>query len=564
MKLSHRLPAWLWQTSYGLRTQAILNASIGITTVLLDFAFIYSTKRVVDIATGRCAHDLQDASLCLVVIVSLRVMVAFAARWVGALLGIRSQNRLQLRIFSHLMRSRFFGMEQLHSGDVLNRLERDVADLTSTITETIPAALAVCVRLAGAFTMLYAMDNRLAFVLIGISPVFALLSKVYIRRMRAITREVRSTDSRIQSLLQESLQHRIVLKTLGRTETVTDKLRDTQDILRRQILRRTVFSSTSATLLNIGFNLGYLVTFLWGAARLHDGTITYGTMLAFIQLVGQIQSPIRDMSRFIPSIVGSLTAGERLLELEDTPLEEEGSPILFGNGAGVRIKDVWYSYKTDSDTGRQVLKGLSYDFTPGSITAILGETGAGKTTLIRLILALLQPESGTVELYDNTRQTAVSPLTRPNLIYVPQGNTLLSGTIRDNLLLGDPFATAEDMEKALHTACADFVFEFPAGLDTICGEHGTGLSEGQSQRIAIARALLSKGCILLLDEATSALDPDTERQLLHNLQKSPEWRQTVICVTHRPAIVEYCTQVLRLEKNPKQQAQEQRQPATPL
>lgn len=544
-KMNRELIKWLWQTSQGLRVQAVLNAMIGIVLVLLDFAFIYCTKWAIDIATGKSSAPLQYAAAGLVTIIVSRILLTFSSRWVSAILGVRSQNMLQLRIFSHLMRSQWNGREDRHSGDVLNRLERDVCDITTTITETLPSALAVGIRLVGAFLFLYSMDNKLAFLLICISPMFALLSKLYIRRMRSITREVRQTDSRIQSILQESLQHRMVLKTLERCQTMADRLAETQLLLRTQIKKRTVFSSTSATMLTTGFSLGYLVTFLWGVTRMQEGSITYGTMLAFIQLVGQIQSPFREMSKFLPVIVSSITAAERLIELEDVPLEEEGEPIIFPRGAGIRVTNVEYSY---AQGHRQILRNLTFDFPIGSTTAILGETGAGKTTLIRLILALLSPTSGTVEIYDVERSVSASPLTRANLVYVPQGNTLFSGTIRENLLLGNPQASEEEMKEALQTACAGFVLERPGGLDALCGEHGAGLSEGQSQRIAIARALLRKGCILLLDEATSALDPETERILLQNLQQRRNTRQTVICITHRPAVVDYCQQVLKLER----------------
>lgn len=540
-----KLLQWLWKTSKGLRLQASLNTAIYIVLMLLDFAFIYSTKWVIDIATGRLSSDLRYAAASLVCIIVVRITLSFCSRWISAILGVRSQNTLQLRIFTHLMNSQLKGMDKRHSGDTLNRLERDVSDITSTLTETLPSSIAVSLRLVGAFMFLYSMDHRLAVILLCISPSFGILSKLYVRKMRGITREIRQTDSRIQSLLQESLQNHMVLKTLERCQTMTQKLDSTQQELRSQIKHKTLFSSTSATILSIGFSTGYLVTFLWGVNSLQEGVITYGTMLAFIQLVGQIQSPFRDMSRFVPAIVSSITAAERLMELEDTPLEEVGEPVAFPEGAGIRLKDVEFSYDSKH---RKIIQDLTYDFPIGSTTAILGETGAGKTTLIRLILALHKPDKGSVEIYDSTRSVPVSPCTRTNLVYVPQGNTLFSGTIRDNLLLGNPDATEEEMRMALHTACADFILERPGGLDAVCGEQGAGLSEGQAQRIAIARAMLRKGCILLLDEATSALDTDTERQLLRNLQTHSKL-QTVICITHRPAMVEYCSQVLRLSRS---------------
>ena len=362
--------------------------------------------------------------------------------------------------------------------------------------------------------------------------------------MRSITRDIRSTESRVQSILQESIQHRAILKTLERTWTMIEKLRQTQRELRGHVRHRAVFSSMSATLLSVGFGTGYLVTFLWGVHSLQAGTITYGMMISFIQLVGQIQGPFRDMTRFIPVLISTLTASERLMELEDVPLEDDADPVTFETGAGVRLDNVSFRYR---EGGRLILSSFSCDFPKGSTTAILGETGAGKTTLIRLILALLKPTEGNVEMYDGTKTVKASPRTRNNLVYVPQGNTLFSGTIRDNLLLGNPDATEDDMRQALSTACAAFVMDRPEGLDAVCGEMGAGLSEGQAQRIAIARALLRTGSVLLLDEATSALDMQTEGQLLKNLADR-DAGQTVICVTHRPAVIAYCSQVIEMKR----------------
>lgn len=538
------LTSWLWRSSRGLRLQAALNALIGIMSVTLDFAFIYATKWTIDIATNRAEGSLRIAAYTLAGIMLSKILLGFARKWVGALLGVRSQNILQKRLFTHLLRSEWNGQEDRHSGDTLNRIERDVRDLTSCITETVPAMLEVSYRFVGAFFYLFHMDARLACLIVCIVPCFLILSKVYVRKMRAITRDIRSTESRVQSILQESIQHRAILKTLERVGTMIEKLEQTQSELRRHVRHRAVFSSSSSTLLSIGFGTGYLVTFLWGVNSLQEESITYGMMISFIQLVGQIQGPFRDMTRFIPVLISTLTASERLMELEDHPLEDDANPITFPDGAGVRLKDVSFYYK---EGGRAILSHFSCDFPKGTTTAILGETGAGKTTLIRLILALLKPTEGQVEMYDEARTEKVSPRTRCNLVYVPQGNTLFSGTIRDNLLLGNPDATEQEMREVLETACAGFVMNRPDGLDTVCGELGAGLSEGQAQRIAIARALLRKGSVLLLDEATSALDMQTEQQLLRNLSNR-EAGQTIICVTHRPAVIEYCSQVIEMKR----------------
>ena len=265
-------------------------------------------------------------------------------------------------------------------------------------------------------------------------------------------------------------------------------------------------------------------------------------MTAFLQLVGQIQRPLVEMGSQIPALIHATASIDRLIEIESLPREAPGEQILLDSTAGIRLSDVSFAYP---DSEKDVFCGFSYDFMPGTRTAVVGPTGVGKSTLIRILLSLLKPRSGSVEIY-SSETFPMSPSLRSNLVYVPQGNTLFSGTIRDNLLMGKPDASDDEMWTVLQTAAADFVTDLPAGLDTQCFEAGGGLSEGQAQRIAIARALLRPGSILLLDEFSSALDAQTEKTLMERLTRSlPD--HTMIFITHRDRIIDYCDSVLRLQ-----------------
>lgn len=534
---------WLWRAWRGNQLQAILNAAIGLLSVVVSLAQVWAVQHAIDVASGHTEGSIYWS----VGVMALLVLCGFALRicsiWVRNILGIKAQNRMQQRMLDRILRSEWTGKESHHSGDVLNRLEQDVGTVVSFLTETIPNTISVVAMFVGAFLYLFSMDKVLSFVIVGIIPVFVLLSKLYIGQMRRLTRQVRDSDSKVQSVLQETIQHRMLIKTLESDSIMVDRLESTQSELRHRVVKRTAFSVVSNFILNAGFSVGYLIAFLWAALRMADQTLTFGGMTAFLQLVNRIQGPARDLTRLAPVFVGVFTAAERLMELEENPLEEQGDPIPLMAPCGVRLEHITYAY---DDGDSNVIEQLDFDFYPGSCTAVLGETGAGKTTLIRLILALLHPNEGKVILYNQQEQKELSPLMRCNFVYVPQGNTLMSGTIRDNLRLGKLNATEEEIKTALEMSCASFVMELPDGLDTVCTEAGGGLSEGQAQRISIARALLRNRPIMLFDEATSALDPETERQLLHNILSHHD--KTVIFITHRPAVVDYCDQTLHLQK----------------
>ena len=565
---------WLWKVWKGHRLQATLNACIGLTGVGFSLTMVWAMKRAIDTATGVREGSVYTAVGVMAAITLCEFAVGISRVWVKNILGVKARNRMQQLTLARLLRSEWRGREAMHSGDVINRLETDVNRVVEFLTETMPSTLSTVALFIGAFVYLLQMDEWLAIITVGILPLFILVSRFYVAKMRQLSRKVRESDSFIQSLLTETMHHRMLIKTMEADGQMLDRLEDTQSELRERVKKRTAFSVASHLFLNTGFSLGYLIAFLWGLIRLHAGTITFGAMTAFLQLVYRIQGPARDLTRLAPAFVSVLTSAERLMELEEIPEEQQGEAIMMAAPCGVRFTDVSYRYTPQQ---RPTVVHANYDFTPGSCTAILGETGAGKTTLIRLLLALIRPQEGEITIYSgegggdrecrvesvefataveeangavansplSTLHSPLSSLHRCNFVYVPQGNTLLSGTLRDNLRIGAPDATDAQMHEALRLACADFVSELPDGLDTKFAEQGGGLSEGQAQRIAIARALLRPGSIILLDEATSALDADTERQLLDNILR--DQRKTVIFVTHRQAVIEYCDRVIRID-----------------
>ena len=537
-----RLLGWIWTASRGVRGRILLCTLIGCISVACSLIFVLFSKNAIDIATGVREGQLLHYGIGMALLILFEIVLHAIDNWVANRLDVEMRNRFRSRFFGLLLQSEWQGKERYHSGDVLNRMVQDLGSVVSVITTTLPFAVITVVQLVASFCLLYSMDHMLAVVLVLILPFFSLLSRFYVNRMRRMTKAVRESESRIHSVMQESLQHKTIVKTLEQSGGMISRLGSLHDKLQGEVIVRTRFSVLSRGLVSMGFSAGYLTAFLWGVFSIQDGVITFGVMTAFLQLVGRIQRPLADLARMIPSLVSALTSTERLMELEELPMEAIASPIRMTGVAGVRFSDVSFKYV---DGEEEVITHLNEDFAPGSMTAVLGETGAGKTTLIRLILALVRPTGGRVVMYDERNEVEVSPQTRGNLIYVPQGNTLFSGTIRDNLLLGRPEATDAELWEVLRLACAEFVEALPNKLDSLCGEQGGGLSEGQAQRIAIARSLLRPGSVLLFDEATSALDPETERRLLENMAKTRGGR-TVIFITHRPSVLEYCDRILRV------------------
>lgn len=559
---------WLWKHHKGCRLQSVINVVVGLLQVGVGLVGVEVLRQLTDIATHKQEGNLLLMAVIYVSLMLVEFLCNISHTWLAAILGVKSQNLMQQQFFARLLKGKWSGIERFHSGDVLNRLFGDVSDIVNLMTEVLPFIVTLLVQFIASLVYLLLMDASLAYILVIASPLFLILSRLYFRRMRRIVRKVKDSNSSLQATIQESIQHKMVIKVMEMADEMVSRLEKRQSLLRWQIKKRAKLSILTRTIVFVGFKGSALVALTYGLFQLQDGLITVGVLMAFTQLINRIQHPLLDMGRLLPVLVNSFTSSERLMELEELPLEtdEEGqelevnestsqqvnknenvnvnvnkssSTIQQSEAFGISFDNVTYRY---SQEGREVLHQFSHTFPARSFTAVLGETGAGKTTLLRLMLSLVEPQEGQVVLTSGDRQ--IKP-NRRYFSYVPQGNTLFSGTIRDNLLFGNPKATSQQMYEALSLAKADFVRNLPRGLDTPCGEGGGGLSEGQSQRIAIARAILRPCKILLLDEATSALDVETEEALLTNLKRHyPD--TTIVFVTHRLSAVPFATEQMRM------------------
>ncbi len=570
--------SWLWQSIRGVRLNVALRVAVGTLQVSLGLAMVWLSKRFIDdtIKNGSDQDVARMVGLLVLTVVG-NVVLRQVYYYLTSVATIRQSNALRLSMFGRLFTRKLYSEKELLSGDVTSRFSKDVELVSEVATAKIPQMMVTAIQLLGAFLMLRWFDPRLAWALVLLTPLALVFGKFISYRLRKMTLRIREGESRIQMHVQEGVENNAVLRSLGSAPWVSERLDSMQRTLHHDVVRQTRFSVISRLAFGCAFGLGYLLAFVWGGLGLRNGTITFGVMTSFLQLVGQIQGPILSILNNAPRLIHATASIDRLQELQGdgsvngvegtskgaSKVSSDGASNDVSNGAskgamgdasddaknvpkgssglGVRLENVSFRYAT---ADHDAIRNYTHDFKPGSKTAIMGTTGAGKTTLFRLMLGLVEPREGRVLVYSTDSCGSASVFEQPvsagtcdYFVYVPQGNTLMSGTVRYNLQLAKPDASEEELRHVLQVACAEFVFDLPHGLDTELGERGMGLSEGQAERIAVARGLLRPGSVLLLDEISSALDEPTERELFRRLFAAYP-NKTMIFITHRSAVAE--------------------------
>lgn len=522
---------------------------MGRITVMMMFNLLYTmvglvmvtlTKRIIDEATE--GNPIITLIVCYLILTIGLQLVSVFGTLMNTMLTEKFSFGIRKQIYEKIIHSHWMDVKKYHTGDLMTRLTSDAGNVADGIIGTIPSIIQLIVELLLVFITLFSYSPLLACFALLVAPVAAVSSWWFGRKLKRLQVKVQESEAVYRSFLQESLANLLIVKAFANEEYSTQRLAQLREERFGWVYRRTKMGLISSTAMSMSFQVGYIVAFAYGAIQISRKAITYGTMSVFLTLVNRVQAPVMGLAQQIPRVVSILASAGRIMELQELPLEEKEEEPLAVVQAGVDVSGLTFGYTQDN-----VLENVSLHIAPGEFVAVIGESGIGKTTLIRIIMSFMSNIQGSVTFYNEKGETQkANAATRNFIAYVPQGNTLFSGTVRENIRMGNLNATEEEMNEALKLAAAyDFVQELPKGIDTAIGERGHGLSEGQAQRIAIARAFVKKAPFLILDEATSSLDEATEQEVIRGLQRLTP-RPTCLVITHRKSILQYCDREIKI------------------
>lgn len=542
---------WIYSYTSRYKKGIAVYILLGFAATVLGLAASVASKYLIDAVTGHNNSVILQIVAVYVGFSVARILLNAVSQRVNAKLSIKTSNEIRADVFRRFLTVDWEKSLAYHSGDLLSRVSDDVNTVAGSVLGWIPSLIINSVQFLATLAVILYYDPMMALIALLSAPVTVFLSRFLIRKMRTFGQEVRQSQAKLTAFYEESLQNLQAIKAFSLHDTFGARLDELQALYRNVSLDYNLFSVKTNLLMS---TLGFVVSglcFAWGVYRLWSGYISFGTMTLFIQLAGLVASSFSALVSLVPSAISATVSAGRIMAILDLPREDltadEVSRDLMKNaahnGAAVHIDNVHFVYQN----GRQVFRGFTLQAQSDEIIGIVSPSGGGKTTLIRMLLGLISPAAGTISLESGSYRAPLAPCMRPLISYVAQEKVIFSGTIADTLRMTNPVATDEQLVAALKTACAwDFVSQLSDGINTPLGERGSGLSEGQIQRLAIARALLSDAPILLLDEATSALDIDTERQVLHNMLSDNRHR-TVIVTTHRPTVLQSCTRVYAID-----------------
>ncbi len=529
-----------------IRRYIPLTAAVSVISALSALSFValaLITKRVIDIATGDTTGSLLKSGILLFTVIAIQILLSAAQSILNAYSNGKQTIAFRNYLFGVLCRKKYADISAYHSGDILNRFTSDIDTVVTSSVNIIPNVVSIATKIvAGIGTMLF-MNPYIAAAVLLCGVTFPAIGRAINKRYKYMHKECQRTEGRTRAFLQECFENIVVIKTFISEAPFIKKLDSYMDDNFRLKIKRTSISVIANISLYALFTAGYYAVLLWGAGGLSGGTLTYGTLMAFLQLISQLRAPLQNVSGILPQYYSALASAERLMELEgaaDEPLPAAAERLekIKEDFRTLEIKNLFFGY-----AGESVLRDFSLCAKRGNITAITGESGSGKSTLFKLILGLYEPQSGSITV---NGEIPLDASLRGLFAYVPQGNMVLSGTVRENITMNNRTVTDEQIERAARAAeIYDYIISLPDGFETRLAERGAGLSEGQIQRISIARALLTNAPILLLDEATSALDEETETRVLANIKSMTD--KTVLFITHRNTSLRVCDRIVHVE-----------------
>ena len=535
------LLSWVLKNSKEYRWRIILMLFINLFFTVASLVTVILSKSIIDNATT--GKSFSTIIIIYIVVMISTLLLQAIASLLSSIINEKVSFGIRKNVYDKVIRTSWQSINKYHSGDIVTRLSSDAGNIADAIVSTLPSMITLIIELILVFFTLFSYSPFLAFLGLTVAPVAVIVSWLFARRLKVLQKKVQESESAYHSFLQESLANLLIVKAFVNEDESVEKLSNLRANRFYWVFKRSKASLYGTTTISLAFHIGYLSAFTFGAIQISKAAITYGTMSVFLALINRVQAPIIGLSQQLPKVIAMFTSAERIIELSDLPAEERIETNIDTTDLGVYAKGLTFGYN-DKET---VLEDVSFRINPGESAAVIGESGIGKTTLIRLILSFVKSNNGSITFFNSkNEELPASAGIREHIAYVPQGNTLFSGTIKDNVLIGRTNATDDDIKDALKLASAlEFVDELPEGINTRIGEKGLGLSEGQAQRIAIARAIIRKAPFMIFDEATSALDEGTEQKVINGLEQlSP--RPACLIITHRKSILKYCTQELMI------------------